>query len=139
MGLSVSHVRVRERLGLSGTEFDSAIAALIWDTLPALEHALRPEVLGDDDPGLRATLNLAALEIVAGEFAVQLAQQPGWGSEIAIGEVRIGPPPRAFPEDPTGWKRQGWERLRPYLKYAPPIGTGADVRAAGGKRGEARP
>jgi hypothetical protein len=67
---------------------------------------------------LQATLNLAATEIIAGEFLAQAFREPGVAEEIQVGELTIGNrlPPRTFIIDPYMLKEQGSKRLSPYMK-----------------------
>jgi len=131
MSLYVSLTKLKERAGVSGTAFDSEANNLITDYVAAIERALRPDALADPDSGLQATLNLAALEIVAGEFCAQLWRKPGWADSVVVFGLEFRPAyAGGDPTDPSGLKGQGWERLRPWLRVEPPL---PGVRSGGAR------
>lgn len=120
MSLSVTLSQVQERCGLDSTEYTTPITNLINQTLGALEYAIQdPYLLDISNSGLQATLNLGALEILSGEFFAQLLRYPGTFDSVFVGGLEIQPATFSDRSDPTGLRLQGWERLRPYLKYDP--------------------
>lgn len=135
MSLSVPLSRVKERCGLTTTDFDTLVANLTYDILAALTFAIQDAHIADTgNSGLQATLNLAALEIVSGEFLVVHRQWSGFAEAVQIGELRITPGAILSADDPTGWKAQGWRRLAPYLKVPQSSLVPALVSASVGKR-----
>lgn len=135
MSLTVPLSRVKERCGLSTTDFDTLISNLTYDTLAALAFAIQDAVIADTgNSGLQATLNLAALEIVSGEFLVIHRQWPGFAESLQIGELKVTPGSILSADDPSGWKAQGWRRLAPYLKVPQASLVPAAVSAVAGKR-----
>jgi hypothetical protein len=64
--LTVSRAAVKRKLRLTTNEYDAEIDALIAEMLPALRYAIEPSYLNTSDADLLATLNLGALEIIAG-------------------------------------------------------------------------
>lgn len=107
---------------------------MISQLVGPIEYAIRPELLSGAPSGLQQTFNLAALEIVAGETVAYLHRLPGYFEEVSAGTFQIKRVPADPPEDPSGLKRQGWERLRPYLRDDLGKAPAAGVRAAIGKR-----
>ncbi len=135
MSLTISRSAIKDRCGIAAlTEFDSAIDSLITAMIPAIETTLADGWLTNPSAGIMATLNLAATEIVAGEFLGQLWRAPGFVDEVSAAGVTIRP--RIAASDPAILKAQGLQRLAPYLKsgYVPAVT--ASVGVATGKRGE---
>ena len=66
--MTVTRSRVKERCAISDTNYDTTIDNLIADLVPAIEFSVDPLLVASSDTGLQATLNLAALELVCGEF-----------------------------------------------------------------------
>ena len=102
--MTVDATRVRVKAGWPDApayEWDRAIA----DGL-AMAAALGP--LPDPPP---ATVELAIVEICAGELAAQRDREPGARDAIAIGGIRVSPP-ETDPRDPLGLVAQGLSRLR---------------------------
>lgn len=135
MALSVTRARVKEKCGIAATTYDSTIDNLISELSGVLEYFIRPEHIADTgNAGLQATLNLAATEIVCAEFLEQLAREPGAMEKITIGdlalEADLGPSQQI--------RKQGWGRLRPYLKLDP-AETSAKVKSAKGKAPATQP
>jgi hypothetical protein len=117
MSLIVLRSKVKEKCGITGTDFDSQIDSLIVDTVPVLEYAIAPGYIADTgNTGLQATLNLGATEIVSGEFLAQLGRQLGAYDWIVLGDFEVRPVTRMDTGDPSGLLAQGWTRLGPYLK-----------------------
>ncbi|NUL83136.1 MAG: hypothetical protein HUU60_10495 [Armatimonadetes bacterium] len=118
--ITVTRNDVKRKARVSGTAYDSEIDALIDETVPVIEYAIDPVVLNDSTPGLVATLDLAALEIVSGEFLASLLYEEGAIVPFQLGWLRtqpLGGRDLNF-NDPFGLKSQGWRRLRPYLRAA---------------------
>jgi hypothetical protein len=114
--LSVSRAAVKRKLRLTTNEYDAEIDALIAEMLPALRYAIEPSYLNTSDPDLLATLNLGALEVVAGEMAATLYRELGAWTGFRIGWLQVQPPALREPADPTGLKAQGYARLKPFVK-----------------------
>lgn len=119
MALTVVASRVKEKLGLTAATWDTAIGNLIDEMVPAISYGIEDAHLADvSNAGLQALLNLGALEMVCGEFAAQLAREPGAAEEVWIGDIHLRPPGQPL-DDPTGLAAQGASRLRPFLKPDP--------------------
>jgi len=114
--LTVSRADVKRKLRLTTNEYDAEIDALIAEMVPALRYAIEPSYLSTSDADLLATLNLGALEIVAGEMAATLYRELGAWTGFRIGWLQVQPPALRNPADPTGLKAQGYARLQPFLK-----------------------
>ncbi len=99
-----------------GSEYDAEIDALIAEMLPAIEYAIDPLYLDNPESGLLATLNLGALEIIAGEMLATLWREVGALVGFRFGWLQVFPPDWLDPSDPSGLKAQGARRLAPYLK-----------------------
>ena len=135
MALTVTRARVKEKCGISGTTYDSTIDNLISEMAGVIEYFIRPEHIADTgNAGLQATLNLGATEIVCAEFMEQLAREPGASEKIVLGDLALEPTngPAFF------IRKQGWGRLRPYLKFDPSEGS-TKVKAAKGKAPASQP
>jgi hypothetical protein len=114
--LTVSRAAVKRKLRLTTNDYDADIDALIAEMLPALRYAIEPSYLSANDADLLATLNLGALEIVAGEMGATLSRELGAWTGFRIGWLQVLPPTLRNPADPTGLKAQGYARLKPFLK-----------------------
>jgi len=114
--LTVSRADVKRKLRLTTNEYDAEIDALIAEMLPALRYAIEPSYLNTTDTDLRATLNLGALEVIAGEMSATLYRELGAWTGFRIGWLQVQPPALRNPADPTGLKAQGYARLKPFLK-----------------------
>jgi len=114
--LTVSRADVKRKLRLTTNDYDAEIDALIAELLPALRYAIEPSYLNTSDPDLLATLNLGALEVVAGEMGATLYRELGAWTGFRIGWLQVQPPALREPADPTGLKAQGYARLKPFLK-----------------------
>ena len=114
--LTVSRSDVKRKLRLMSNEYDAEIDALIAEMLPALRYALEPEYLNSNDADLRATLNLGALEVIAGEMSATLYRELGVWTGFRLGWLQVEPPALRNPRDPSGLKAQGYARLKPFLK-----------------------
>ncbi len=114
--LTVTRQAVKRKLRLTGTTYDAEIDALIDEMLPAIRYAIEPSVLSNPEADLLSTLNLGALEVIAGEFSATLWREMGAGVGFRLGWLQVLPPQRYDPADPSGLKAQGWARLSPYLR-----------------------
>jgi len=114
--LTVTRAAVKRKLRLTTNEYDSEIDALIDEMVPALRYAIDPEYLNTSDADLLATLNLGALEVVAGEMSATLYRELGAWTGFRLGWLQVDPPALRNPRDPTGLKAQGYARLKPFLK-----------------------
>lgn len=131
MSLFVDQNKVKIWCGITGTELDSEILTVIGALVSPIEHAILPEYIADvANVGLQNTLNLGALEIVAGEYYAILSHKPGAFDTVTVDRFEVRPYVGADANDPSGWKNQGWARLRPYLRFDPALPAMADVGTA---------
>lgn len=114
--LTVTRADVKRKLRLTTNAYDAEIDALIDEMLPALRYAIEPEYLQTSDADLRATLNLGALEIIAGEMHATLWRELGAWTGFRLGWLQVLPPALRDPADPSGLKAQGYARLKPFLR-----------------------
>lgn len=114
--LTVSRADVKRKLRLTSNEYDAEIDALIAEMVPALRYAIEPSYLNSSDADLQATLNLGALEVVAGEMGATLYRELGAWAGFRIGWLQVLPPALHNPADPTGLIGQGYARLKPFLR-----------------------
>jgi len=114
--LTVSRADVKRKLRLTTNDYDAEIDALIAEMLPALRYAIEPSYLSTSDADLLATLNLGALEVIAGEMGATLYRELGAWTGFRIGWLQVQPPALRDPADPTGLKAQGYARLKPFLR-----------------------
>jgi hypothetical protein len=114
--LTVSRADVKRKLRLTTNDYDAEIDALIAEMLPALRYAIEPSFLSTSDADLLATLNLGALEVIAGEMGATLYRELGAWTGFRIGWLQVQPPALRDPADPTGLKTQGYARLKPFLR-----------------------
>jgi len=137
MSLIVLRSKVKEKCGITGTDFDSQVDSLIVDMVPVLEYAIAPGYIADTgNAGLQATLNLGATEIVSGEFLAQMGRKLGAYDWIVLGDFEVRPVTRMDPHDPSGLLALGWRRLGPYLKEDVESLAPRPVHFVGGKAGE---
>ncbi len=127
MPITVTRARVKEKCGIADTSYDTAIDNLILEIVPVIEYTVSSEALAESGAG--STLNLAATEVVCGEFQAQRLRETGASDSIAIGDLRLEPVKLAGALDLL---QQGFNRLRPFLKaesYVRPsnVGTAAPV------------
>jgi len=114
--LTVSRADVKRKLRLTTNDYDAEIDALIAEMLPALRYAIEPSSLSTSDADLLATLNLGALEVIAGEMGATLYRELGAWTGFRVGWLQVQPPALRDPADPTGLKTQGYARLKPFLR-----------------------
>jgi hypothetical protein len=114
--LTVSRADVKRKLRLTTNDYDAEIDALIAEMLPALRYAIEPSYFSTSDADLLATLNLGALEVIAGEMSATLYRELGAWTGFRIGWLQVQPPALRDPADPTGLKAQGYARLKPFLR-----------------------
>ncbi len=113
--LTVTRDDVKRKTRL-GSEYDAEIDALIAEMLPVIEYAIDPLYLQEPESGLLATLNLGALEVIAGEMLATLWREVGALVGFRFGWLQVFPPQSLNPLDPSGLKAQGLRRLAPYLR-----------------------
>jgi hypothetical protein len=114
--LTVSRADVKRKLRLTTNDYDAEIDALIAEMLPALRYAIEPSYFSTSDADLLATLNLGALEVIAGEMGATLYRELGAWTGFRIGWLQVQPPALRDPADPTGLKAEGYARLKPFLR-----------------------
>lgn len=137
MGVTVTATQVKERCGITETTWDTEIWSLIDQMVYPINYAIAQVFL--DDTGnapLVATLNLAAIEIIAGEYFAQYARKPGVFDTVQVDRLTIKPYVGSNANDPSGLKAQGWLRLRPFLRLDPVMPVSAPVVMASGKQGD---
>ena len=136
MSLIVTTAKVKERAGISVSTYDTKIGTLITDWLAMLEYAIEPQYIIDTgNTGLQATLNLGALEMIAGEFLAQLTREPGGSEGLFFGWLEVRPAFRNL-NDPFGLKAQGALRLLPFLKHKDKLQGSLGVLVGGNRTGD---
>lgn len=111
--ITTADIKRKAMIDAAETAYDSAIAALIAEVQPAVEHSIEDCHIEDtSNAGLQATLKLGLLEIVTGEFLEQLRREMGATEEVSIAGVSLG----ASTVRGADLVQQGSERLAPYLK-----------------------
>ena len=112
MTLSVSVDDVKRRAMVVTDDYDTQISLLIGETVPVVEYMIDEEFIHSTDTGLRALLNLAALEIVCGSFLEQLGYAEGSCDSFGITGLSVNM------VRPSGKElmKSGWARLEGYLK-----------------------
>lgn len=129
---AVAVAKVRAKAGIAQIDHDDAIEALIGEHLPALAYRVQRWALESADPGLIATLRLAAAEVVAGELLAQLQREVGGIGRVRVGDVALDLDSGASRSatDPSGLIAQGMTRLAPYLRSETSLRRGSAVRVA---------
>lgn len=136
MSLVVTVSAVKEKSRVTDPALDTLVSNLIAQWVPMLEFAIRGEPLADTgNAGLQATLNLAALEAVAGELLAQLGREPGASESFSFGFFEVGAP-GGSEIDPSGLKAQAFSRLQPFLKSPESLAGTLGVAAGGSRTGE---
>jgi len=116
VSLSITRDEVKEKASVQNSDYDDAIDNLIETWLAAIEYAVDPtHIANTSDTGLQATLNLAACEMVAGEILAQIDREPGARDQIRVADLWVRRDDLG-PQDPSGLKAQGAERVRPFLR-----------------------
>lgn len=134
MSSSLDTLALRAKAGITDDAHDTALDALAAQWEPAIDHGLAPAFRDSDDPGIGATVTLGMLELVAGEYLAQLARAPGATDWVEIGDLKLRPPAGFDVLDPSGLKRQGLARLRPYLRSDIELAQTFGVRPGGGDK-----
>jgi hypothetical protein len=138
MPLTLSTARVKEKLGISHTDYDAAITTMIADWLSVLNYAIDAEFLDDmSNAGLQATLFLGALEVVAGEVAAYIARLPGMSEAIEVEGLTLTP----IGVTRAQWldlRVTGWAKLQPFLKKEL-AGWPPEVAGSGNSKWEMEP
>ena len=128
MTLSVSVDDVKRRAMVVTDDYDTQISLLIGETVPVVEYMIDEEFIHSTDTGLRALLNLAALEIVCGSFLEQLGYAEGSCDSFGITGLSVNmvrPAVKAIvkPNTPIetgdiiGWKQKEW-RVKKHWTYS---------------------
>lgn len=126
LALTVSRDRIKERCGVSGSDFDVIIDNLIADLVPAIEFSIQNDYINDTaNTGLQSLLTYAATEIVTGECFAQMSRQFGFREKIRVGELSIE---SSTPLDDQSAK--GWSRLRPFLKTEFGVALATSIKTA---------
>ncbi len=113
MPITITRARVKEKCSISDTAYDTTIDNLILELTPVLEFLIEPSALASSDPGLQATLNLAATEVACGELLTQRNRESGASEAIAFEGIKISPTDTKLAQAIIG---QGYARLEPYFK-----------------------
>lgn len=136
MSLVVTVAKVKEKAMVADSSLDGLVSRLVDEWVPVLEFALRPEFLADvTTPGLQETLNLGAVEAVAGELVSQLDREDGAVERFTFAFFEIGGQ-RGPASDPSGLKAQGLARLAPFLKRPESVSGSLGVAFGGSRTGE---
>lgn len=133
MPLTVTLAAVRMRAGLTTTDADADLQALIDASVPALRHALDPAALADPDPDRAAWLDLGAAEVVAADAVDQLRRRPGWADTLVVAGIELRGPGAGLEAEAAALRERGWRRLRPYLRLPDAAPIPGPVRARTGK------
>lgn len=118
--VKVERVRKKARLDES---YDIDIQETIDEMIPFIESKIDETYLNSDDSSIQAIINLAATEIIVGEFIKEQANDEEDSVSLGVGPIKIG-------ENSSSKNRMnrakdfvndGWEKLRPYLKDQDPF------------------
>ena len=124
MALSVSLARIKAKCGVSCSDQDAALQALIDEVLPALEASLQASAVSGSNSGVLAICNLGATEWIAGEALAERLREVGAADTVSVDGFELRPPVRDL-ADPSGLKAQGMARLMPFWR------TGAATQGGG--------
>lgn len=137
MAISVGIEAIKRKVGLEGSSWDSHVTLLMNEQISVIEYALEPGALSSSaESGLQATLNLAALEIIAGELFAEISRRPEFQLSFKLGDVEMYPRKYDNVDDPTLLIKKGWSRLAPYLKQGQPNVRPSSIGQVTGKQGE---
>lgn len=113
--VKVERVRKKARLDES---YDEDIQETILEMIPFIESKIDETYLNTDDESIKAIINLAATEIIVGEFIKEQSNDEDDSVSLGVGPIKIG-------ENSSSKNRMsrakdfvnsGWEKLKPYLK-----------------------
>lgn len=115
--IEVKVERVRKKARLDET-YDEDIQETILEMIPFIESRIDETYLNSDDTTIQAIINLAATEIIVGEFIKEQSNDEEDSVSLGVGPIKIG-------ENSSSKNRMsrakdfvndGWEKLKPYLK-----------------------
>lgn len=114
--ITVRVERVRKKARLDET-YDIDIQETIDEMIPYIESKIDEEYLNTEDTSVKSIINLAATEIIIGEFIKEQSNDEDDSVSIGVGPIKIG-------ENSSSKNRMsrakdfvndGWEKLKPYL------------------------
>lgn len=120
--IEVKVERVRKKARLDET-YEVDIQETILEMIPFIESKIDEAYLNTDDTSIQAIINLAATEIVVGEFIKEQSNDEEDSVSLGVGPIKIG-------ENSSSKNRMsrakdfvnsGWEKLKPYLKDNDPF------------------
>lgn len=120
--IEVKVERVRKKARLDET-YDEDIQETILEMIPFIESKIDETYLNTDDISIQAIINLAATEIIVGEFIKEQSNDEEDSVSLGVGPIKIG-------ENSSSKNRMsrakdfvnsGWEKLKPYLKDNDPF------------------
>lgn len=102
--------RIRDKCRIADGSLDTHIAALVDELQPAIQFAIRPEILASTDSSLVATVNLAITEIVSAELLEERVRDASILTSSTPDSSMVGL------RVSDRLRHRGWVRLKPYLK-----------------------
>lgn len=120
--ITVRLERVRKKARLDEI-YDVDIRETIREMIPFIESKIDEVYLNTDDANIQAIINLAATEIIIGEFIKEQSNDEDDSVSLGVGPIKIG-------ENSSSKNRMsrakdfldsGWEKLKPYLKDEDPF------------------
>lgn len=120
--ITVKAERVRKKARLDET-YDEDIQETIEEMIPYIKSKIDETYLNSDDASIQAIINLAATEIIVGEFIKEQSNDEDDSVSLGVGPIKIG-------ESSASKNRMnrakdfiadGWDKLRPYLKDQDPF------------------
>lgn len=120
--IEVKVERVRKKARLDET-YDEDIQETILEMIPFIESKIDEIYLNTDDTSIQSIINLAATEIIVGEFIKEQSNDEEDSVSLGVGPIKIG-------ENSSSKNRMsrakdfvnsGWEKLKPYLKDNDPF------------------
>lgn len=114
--ITVRVERVRKKARLDET-YDIDIQETIDEMIPYIESKIDEEYLNTEDTSVQSIINLAATEIIIGEFIKEQSNDEDDSVSLGVGPIKIG-------ENSSSKNRMsrakdfvtdGWEKLKPYL------------------------
>lgn len=114
--ITVRVERVRKKARLDKT-YDLDIQETIDEMIPYIESKIDEVYLNTEDTSIQSIINLAATEIIIGEFIKEQSNDEDDSVSLGVGPIKIG-------ENSSSKNRMsrakdfvndGWEKLKPYL------------------------
>ena len=116
----VERVRKKARLDES---YDNDIQDTIDEMIPYIESKIDEEYLNTDDTSIQAIINLAATEIILGEFIKEQSNDEEDSVSLGVGPIKIGESSASKNRmnRAKDFINDGWDKLKPYLKDNDPF------------------